>query len=159
LSHFTSLFLCWVLLRLGLKNYWPDLALNVIPLISASWVARIIVVSHKSLPSYGVLKQMGPVSMSTLPLLRLPLPCRCPWGRSKAQCIMSRTVKYKEDGYLSTSLYQHRPPKPETSYPFLHRIASVWLIWSRLSSRIINTPGQTVDSIFWLYSILKKNAV
>jgi hypothetical protein len=45
-----------------------------------------------------------PVPMRTPVLLRLPPPCRCPWGRSEAQCIMTGMVKYKEeDRHSSTS--------------------------------------------------------
>jgi hypothetical protein len=47
LSHSTSPVLCWVFSKNGIMNYLPRLASNLDPPISASWVARIIGVSHQ----------------------------------------------------------------------------------------------------------------
>jgi hypothetical protein len=62
--------LWWVFLRWGLLNYLPGLALNHILLISASWVARVIVMSHWCLTALNSWS-------SCLSLLSAVITCVC----------------------------------------------------------------------------------
>jgi hypothetical protein len=56
LSHCTSPFSWWVFSKYGLMNYLPGLASNRDPpYLSASWVTRIIGVSHQCLASCRIL--------------------------------------------------------------------------------------------------------
>jgi hypothetical protein len=68
--------LCWVFLRQGLTNYLPRLVSVLILLISASWVARIIGMSHqcsalmgKDLTLYKSWKVIYPRKVGSFPKL------------------------------------------------------------------------------------------
>jgi hypothetical protein len=75
------------------------------PLTSLSHMEHIPTLSPPVLlPNSHSIWSIYPVSTRTLPLLRLLLPCRCPWGRTVVQYSMMRMVKYKEEGRcLSTT--------------------------------------------------------
>jgi hypothetical protein len=121
-------------------------------------------ISHT--PSPPVLTPHSPLNQEHLtkedpPLPRLQLLCRCPWGKPRAPCIVTRKAKYKEeDRYLSTSsLPQQTSWTGNIITPLSQKNLRLWLIWCSLSSRLTNPPGQTVDSFSWLYLILKSRAV